>query len=291
MSSFIFLFLPLLRSLTIGQLSLTLSELNEKLSNLNKDFSLLNETAKKDRIELARKDLQIAQLVKAYDSLSILLYNQFAYSQTEWTIINLGETINNFTFSKELKLFYKDKLLNNIVIRKDANSIGVSPCTFNGQWVIIDTYQSYINEYDQPGFFICDLFKNKTYSINPNMPPLHWLSWSPNLTNVLIGSYYEADMDLYNINLKTFKQDKIEFPVDLVKDDQGIPLEEVSFNGESIKWISDKSLEIIVNVNCNPFIDEENCDGDKRHVILRSYTFTLDTQTNIIINKKSNDLK
>lgn len=275
---------------TIGQLTTTLFVLNEKLSNLNKDLFQLNETVKNEKNVLEKKELQIAQLNKTNDSISILLFNQFAHSQTNWSIINLGETINNFTFSKELKLFYKDKLLSDLVIRKNASSIGVSPCSYNGQWVIIDTYQSYIEEYDQPGFFICDLFKNKTYNINPNMPPLHWLSWSPNLTNVLIGSYYEANMNLYNINLKTFKQDEIKFPVDLVKDDQGIALEEVSFNGESIKWISDKSLEIIVNVNCNPFIDEENCDGDKRHVILRSYTFTFDVQTNKIINEKVNEI-
>jgi hypothetical protein len=278
------------QSNTIGQLTLTLSELNEKLANLNKDFSLLNETAKKDRNELTKKDIQIAQIAKAYDSLSILLYNQYANSKTEWTRINIGETIRGFSFSKDFTLSYNEKLIKGVVIRKDASNIDISPCSYDNHWVIVHTYQNYMEEYEQPGLFICDLFSNKAYSIKTGCPLL-WLSWSPNLKNVLIGSYWESDMRLYNVEISTLKISDIKFDADVVKDAEGYLLEELSFEDETVKWISEKLVNIIVNINCNPYMDEVNCDNEKRNIKLRSYTFTLDTQTNKIINKKLNDLK
>jgi len=147
-----------------------------------------------------------------------------------------------------------------------------------------------MEEYEQPGLFICDLFSNKAYSIKTGCPLL-WLSWSPNLKNVLIGSYWESDMRLYNVEISTLKISDIKFDADVVKDAEGYLLEELSFEDETVKWISEKLVNIIVNINCNPYMDEVNCDNEKRNIKLRSYTFTLDTQTNKIINKKLNDLK
>jgi hypothetical protein len=267
------------QSNTIKQLVLNISELNEKLSNFDKDYSLLNEIVKKDKIELAKKDLQIAQIAKAYDSLSILLYNQYANSTTEWTRINIDETIRGFSFSKNLILSYNGKPIKGVVIRKNATTIMISPCSYDNRWVIVHTYQNYIEEWEQPGFFICDLFSNIAYNIKTGCPML-WLSWSPNLKNVLIGSYYESDMTLYNIEINPLKISEIEFDADIAKDANGYSLEELFFEEESVKWISENSVNIIVNI-----LNEE------RTVKLRSYTFTLDTQTNKIIDKKLNDLK
>jgi hypothetical protein len=263
-----------------------ISKQNNTINLLNSEIFGLKESFSTKNTQLEQKEFLITKLAKTNDSLLVVLYDQYIHCETEWTNLSKGEKIRNFSFNEDFTLSYNSILIKGVVIREDATSISISPISFDNHWVIVHTYQHYMEEWEQPGFFICDLVGNKAYTIKPGCPLL-WLSWSPNLTNVLYGSYWEGDMRIYNTNLKTLKEYELEFPADIVKDAQGYLLEELSIKEESVKWISKDSFEILVNINCHPFT-QDDCDDNKRNIITRSYTFTYNVTTNKFENKKLN---
>jgi len=276
------------QSNTISQLSIEINSLNQKLIEYNNFQSQLKDSVSKKNIDIINKDKLISQLTFSKDSVSKLFYNQNSCTNTDWTIIDKGNSINDFTFDKNFNLFYKESIIKGVEISKVTNSIYISPISADNKSVICFTYGEFISEYNKPRFFLCNLETLTSNTISLKTAPLLWLSWSPNLTNVLVGGYYEADMTLYNITINPFSLQELKFDADLIKDDDNSPLEEISYDCNNVKWISENNVNIIANINCNPYIADD-CGNDERKILLRSYTFTYDVKNNKTIKKILND--
>jgi len=202
----------------------------------------------------------------------------------EWFQLTKNEMINDFILSSNNTITFKDKEITGLKVSEKADEISISSISSTKKFVFLDNYSDFMEEKDKKLFFLCDLVNNTSFVIDFKAPPLQWCSWSPNDKFALLGSYYEADFALYILNLSTYKTIETKLDKDIKKDTEGYVLEQMTFN-EKIEWINENQFNVIVNITCHPYVDD-NCTDEKRDNVLRSYLYTVDAPSNTIIKSQ-----
>jgi len=203
----------------------------------------------------------------------------------EWFQLTKNEMINDFILSSNNTITIKDKEIKNLKVSEKVDEISISTISNTGKYVFLNTYYDYMEEKDKKLFFLCDLANYTSFVIDFKAPPLMWCSWSPNDKFALLGSYYEADLALHILNLSTYKTIEIKLDKDIKKDKEGYVLEQMTFKEDKIEWLNENQFNVIVNIKCHPYADDE-CTDDKRDNVLRSYLYTVDAPSNTIIKSQ-----
>lgn len=263
------------QSNTILELALENQNLNIKFSDLNKSKNLI-----KDSLE--NKQIKLNKLILENDSISVLYFNQISFSNLEWTNVSKYENDygNKFKIDENDNLLYNEKIIKRNRNSTITHSIKVSPLSNNKKFVIYCT-----NDEQNSKLYLCNLETHTSNLIDLKETPILWQSWSPNLKNVIISGYHEGYMTIYNFNLESYFLNELEFDFDIKMDNDNYPLEEISYDLENIKWVSESLLSIKVNISCQAYSSDDNCGNEERNIILRSYTIIYDVLNNGITNK------
>lgn len=276
----------------VAELQNQISEQNIKIKNLSVQNEELKNNTNTNKVEIKQlnskiNDLEtkINELNKTIIELSEKAYNKTSKSNTEWVSIEKNQTKNNFTLSNKLQVLYKNKLIEGIILNEKHSKISVSPVSENERFVLCSTFDE---DFDWAGFYFCDLEKMTSFKLDI-WYPIGWVSWSPQITNVLFSTYYEADMSLYNIDLINFKIHELDFSDDIKKEedeysDNPQPLEEMTFELKNIKWINKYNIKIKANITCHAYTVDD-CNNEKRKIIKHSFIYIYDTKNNKILSK------
>lgn len=183
-----------------------------------------------------------------------------------WTELNVKEKQGAYQFTPNRMLIYKKHNIEGFAVENHIEKITISPTSPNSKYAICIYYDD-----QHSGCYLLNLEKYTATKLQLG-PPIVWTSWSPKSTHVLLATYYEADMALYAIDLETMTVAIV--PVDLAN-----KLQEQRFDLDSVIWTAPQMFKIKVTINCNPYTDENSCDGDKRQNIIAAYQFSFNVIT------------
>ena len=202
----------------------------------------------------------------------------------DWISLKRGENKHFFKLTDEGVLFYSSSFFSEKyggdISNEKFENIELSKAHDNEKYLCFTTD---INK--TTGLYFIDLGKLDSDFINLRYP-LNWFSWSPKSTNIILGSYYEADMALYNYDVSKKKLTYLScFEKDL-KILAGESVEQVDFDLSSLTWITSKVFKIKVNIKCNPYTSDNCYEKDERSQVKRTYLYTYDIEADKIINSE-----
>ena len=206
---------------------------------------------------------------------TLLFCNQvFAQDEMENIALDQGESESGFSLNRERTLSYKGKIIQGIIFDKSVEFITISRPFVNNRYIFCFTLDD-----NQSKSYLIDSFNFSGRIIIMDGPPMTWLSFSQDSLNVLMASYYEADMKIYIVQLSSCIVQELLIPVDVKKTNDGFPLEEVTYNLDEIRWLDNNMIELTADIKCNPYNDS-NCDDLKRQKALRSFKIEFDVENN-----------
>jgi len=228
----------------------------DKITNLKDSLAeLSNEVAiiKKENSSLQQENkLLKIQSEKSYSAILDHSFTNFNEKKF-WTELKRGDKYQSFEYTPDNQLLYFGQIVKNIVHFEESEKIKISAHEYRDDYVLCMTYD---NDNDQADFYLINLHEKFAYKIEVNHYPLSWYSWSPDMKFVILGRYYEADMELFSLDLSTKNLTKLNLFTDL-RENSSEYEHEIVFDFEKILWITPSSLRIMAYTNNFEDVNQE----------------------------------
>ncbi|WMP16820.1 hypothetical protein [Thiothrix lacustris] len=198
-------------------------------------------------------------------------------AESQFAEIEHNESFKQYTY-KDHKLYYAGKpiFINGFISEKISLSESQDK-----KYAILMTH----NDNDSTSYLI-DLKEHFATEIPLDGPPLLWVSWSPKMDFLIMGSYYEADMKLYSVAIPTVFTKLIEPEINIKTNKESGELEQITYDIDHSKWINQKSFKVQAMLVCNPYGDDK-CTGNKNRKVLKSFTLTINAESHSVIKERT----
>ena len=197
-----------------------------------------------------------------------------------WVKIERGSRKGQFRFTPDRKLSYGGRPFVNLKVRPTVNLITISPASPNNEYALCITKDD-----QNSAAYLLHLQKLTATRLKMDAPPLNWVAWSPDMTHIVLGSYYEADMKLYSVSLSSINVRPITVNMGIKTSQNGSPLEESIYGIDELQWVNPQTFRLPVKIYCSRYNDTK-CDEGRYEKVLRSLWVDVNVSTLAVSLKK-----